>query len=67
MGCAVAHVGGNWTNGANAGVSYWNLNNSPSNANSNVGGRLPIGAEIPQDMHPILLTAWWKFAAQSGV
>ena len=40
LGCAVAHVGGNWNNGSNAGPWYWNLNNSSSNANVNFGGRL---------------------------
>lgn len=36
----LALFGGNATNGANAGLFYWNLNNSPSNANWNLGGRL---------------------------
>ena len=31
--------GGNWNNGANAGVFYSNLNNHRSNANDNIGGR----------------------------
>lgn len=38
----LAQFGGSWSNGANAGVSYWNLNNSSSNANSNNGARLLI-------------------------
>ena len=33
-------VGDNWNNGANAGVSYLNANNSVSNSNSNIGSRL---------------------------
>jgi len=33
----LAHVGGNWNNGSNAGLSYWNLNNTSSNANVNIG------------------------------
>jgi len=33
----LAHVGGNWNNGSNDGLSYWNLNNSSTNANANIG------------------------------
>ena len=33
-------VGGNWNNGANAGVRAANANNSPGNANTNIGFRL---------------------------
>lgn len=35
-----ACYGGNWDNGANAGLFYLNVNNAPSNANSNIGARL---------------------------
>ena len=35
-------VGGNWNNGANAGVRAANANNSPGNANTNIGFRLSI-------------------------
>lgn len=37
--------GGNWNNGANAGVFYSNGNNPRSNANGNIGFRsaLPLG------------------------
>ena len=38
----VLNVGGNWNNGSNAGLWYWNGNNSASNANSNIGGRILI-------------------------
>lgn len=31
--------GGNWNNGANAGVFNSNLNNARSNSNANIGGR----------------------------
>ena len=31
--------GGNWNNGANAGVFYLNLNNARSNSNTNIGAR----------------------------
>lgn len=37
-----ANVGGNWNNGSNAGLFYWNLNNTSSNTNVNIGGRLLI-------------------------
>jgi hypothetical protein len=40
LGCAVAHVGGNWNNGSNAGLWNWNLNNSSANTNVITGGRL---------------------------
>ena len=33
----LARFGGNWNNGANAGPSYWNLNNAASNARLNNG------------------------------
>jgi len=36
--CAV-NRGGNWDNGVNAGVFYANLNNAPSNSNTNNGFR----------------------------
>jgi len=41
-GCALALLGGNWNNGANDGLSYWNLNNTSSNTNINIGARLLI-------------------------
>lgn len=34
------NVGGNWNNGANAGVGYFNANNSLDNSNYNIGARL---------------------------
>lgn len=33
----LALLGGNWNNTANAGLSYWNLNNDASNTNVNIG------------------------------
>jgi hypothetical protein len=36
----VANVGGNWSNGDNAGPLNCNVNNSASNTNTNIGGRL---------------------------
>ena len=35
-----AYVGGNWNNGLNAGAFYFNLNNSASNSNTNIGASL---------------------------
>jgi hypothetical protein len=35
-----ACYGGNWDNGAHAGLFCANANNAPSNANSNIGARL---------------------------
>lgn len=35
----VESAGGNWSNGANAGSRYVNLNNYPWNVNSNNGSR----------------------------
>ena len=37
--CPVLLVGGNYSNNDNAGLWYWNLNNSSSNTNSNLGAR----------------------------
>jgi hypothetical protein len=37
-----AHVGGNFNNGLNAGLWYWNLNNTSALANFNVGCRVLI-------------------------
>jgi len=33
------HVGGNWNNGATAGVFSVNLNNNATNTNNNIGAR----------------------------
>ena len=38
-GWQVLMVGGNYSNGSNAGLLYFNANNSSSNANSNIGAR----------------------------
>ena len=40
--CGCAHVGGNFNNGANDGLFYWNLNNGSSNSNINIGARLVV-------------------------
>lgn len=39
-GGSVLAVGGNWNNTTNAGLWYWNGNYTPSNTNSNIGGRI---------------------------
>jgi hypothetical protein len=36
----LAYHGGNWSNGANAGLFNLNVNNAASNSNTNIGGRL---------------------------
>ena len=41
-GWRVLFVGGNWNNGGNAGLFYFNANNTSSNTNSNVGARLLV-------------------------
>ena len=38
----VAYVGGNWSNGSNAGLFSLNSNNSSSNYNTNIGSRLLV-------------------------
>ncbi len=38
----VAKLGSNANNGLNAGVTYWNLNNSSANDNINIGSQLSL-------------------------
>ena len=38
----VAHVGGNFNNGTNAGLWHWNCNNTSTTSNLNNGARLLI-------------------------
>ena len=54
-GLRVLHVGGNWNNGGNAGLFYFNANNSSSDTNSNVGARLLV---FLFDWRGLSLTAW---------
>ena len=54
-GWRVLHVGGNWNNGGNAGLFYFNANNSSSATNSNVGARLLV---FLFDWRGLSLTAW---------
>lgn len=53
-GWRVLFVGGNWNNGGNAGLFYFNANNTSSNTNSNVGARLLVflltGAGFPSPL-----------------
>jgi len=65
--CALAHVGGNWNNGSNAGLSYWNLNNASSNANVNIGRQTLIGNRARSPLHSILLGTRQKYAVKSRV
>lgn len=37
---ALTHLSGNWSNGTNAGLFNWNLNNGFSNRNRNIGTHL---------------------------
>lgn len=43
--------GGNWNNGANAGVFYLNLNNARSNSNTNIGARPDSDSPRSQQWH----------------
>ena len=54
-GWRVLHVGGTWNNGGNAGLFYFNANNSSSDTNSNVGARLLV---FLFDWRGLSLTAW---------
>lgn len=52
--CAAFKRGGNWNNGANAGAFTLNLNNIPSNTNTNIGFRC-ASDHIPRQ------NVWCKF------
>ena len=45
-GWRVLQVGGNWNNGSQAGLFYFNANNDSGNSNSNIGAR-PLVYEVP--------------------
>lgn len=45
--------GGNWNNGANAGLGCLNLNNSRANANNNIGFRPALDKITARSSHPI--------------
>ena len=63
-GCAVAHVGGNLNNGANAGVRNWNLNNSSTNTNWNNAGQTLIRIKMIASLIPYHLVKIKPFRAQ---
>ena len=46
MKCVLAILDGNWNNRTNAGLSYWNLNNTSSNSNINIGRQTLIRKEL---------------------
>lgn len=56
----VAHFSGNANNGTNAGTFYWNLNNSSSNANRNIGSQLGHLNQLRCEF----LTPWSNIAPQ---
>lgn len=43
----VANAGGNWNNTCNTGAFHLNVNNSPSNANTNIGSHL-MSLKLPK-------------------
>jgi len=52
----VTKLGRNANNGLNAGVTYWNLNNSSGNRNRNIGSHLALSCLfIPKNIEPCLL------------
>lgn len=55
-GWQVLMVGGNYNNGTNAGLWYFNANNSSSNTNTNIGARLLVFWE--PSLCRLLRTAW---------
>lgn len=67
MVCVLAQWGGNWNNGANAGLSYWNLNNTSSNANVNLGGRPLVSMRMNRKGTPYSSPLGENQAAQSRV
>jgi hypothetical protein len=46
LGTRAVQRGGNWNNGAQAGVFSMNLNNAPSNSNTNIGFRCPPNFQV---------------------
>jgi len=50
----VTHFGGNANNGTHASTFYWNVNNSSSNANRNIGTRLnPLTHRVETPSSPL--------------
>lgn len=59
--------GGNWNNGANAGAMSVNLNNAPSNTNSNIGFRCTSRIRNRKKvMLPDLQSYWLSRTAQKN-
>jgi len=52
-GCHVTHFGSNANNGTNAGTFYWNVNNSSSNANRNIGTQLCRQRKLGEGSGPL--------------
>lgn len=64
-------VGGNWSNGTNAGLWYVNCNNSASNSNTNIGARLasdtgrkPVAHGQPISAYPSGRLSWLLLEAE---
>jgi len=57
--------GGNWNNGMNAGVFALNLNNAPSNVNTNIGFRLATGESEVLRIHGCVASALPPLGPQS--
>ena len=55
--------GGNWNNGANAGVFYLNGNNSRTNSNTNIGFRVALALIV----HCLRATAQQKHRGKRGM
>lgn len=49
--------GGNWNNGSNAGVFTLNLNNAPSNTNTNIGFRVARDSNRWPDMMRVIVSS----------
>lgn len=58
--------GGNWNNGANAGLGYLNLNNSRLNANSNIGFRPALDHARSNGLKGLCLCNFEKDAVASA-
>jgi hypothetical protein len=59
----VLYCGGNWNNGSNAGLWYWNGNNGSSNSNGNIGGRILINNIY---VTRTILAPWQKTLRKEG-
>lgn len=54
------HLGGNANNGSQAGVFYWNVNNSSGNANRNIGSHVCPQSYAVKILVPVLLDKYVK-------